>query len=279
VTRNMDETSTQNLRHRGRGILRAMSREEEESFAAYVASMPAEYRGAFDLDATRAHAGVVRRRGDRSTHVEIWRELSERAVAICVVADDRPGLLSRISGALVAQRIDVVSAHAYCRLREDGAVEAVDLLWIRRLPGPTGTIAPIRARDVLALGETIDRVAAGNDADEGSGAPTSAPASLPGAGSARVRFETDAHDGSTMLTVEAVDRPGLLLAVTQALFRAEVQIVGLRATTERGCAVDRFKLIDAGGTPLRRERLFALQIAILGAIDEGTLAPQRRSAG
>lgn len=94
-----------------------------------------------------------------------------------------------------------------------------------------------------------------------------------------MRFETDAEDGSTILTVEAVDRPGLLLAVTQALFRADVQIVGLRASTEGGSAVARFKLADADGTPLRRERLFTLQIEILGAIDEGSFASQRRSAG
>ncbi len=252
-----------------------MSIEEEKAFAAYVASMPAEYRGAFDHEATRAHEAVVRRRGDRSTHVEIWRELSERVVAICVVADDKPGLLSRISAALVAQHIDVVSAHGYCRTREDGSVEAVDLLWIRRLPSAAGSVPPIRAKDILALSETIDRAAAGTGTGE---APVSA-APLPSGASARVRFETDAQDGATVLTVEAVDRPGLLLAVTQALFRADVQIIGLRATTERGCAVDRFKLVDAGGTPLRRERLFELQIGILDAIDEGTLAPQRKSAG
>ena len=253
-----------------------MSTEEEESLAAYLASMPTEYREAFDLEAARAHEAVVRRRGPRSTHVEVWRELSERVVAICVVADDRPGLLSRICAALVEQRIDVVSAHAYCRSREDGTVEAVDLLWLRRLPGAAGTVAPIRAKDILALSQAIDRVAASPDSLEpGSESPVS---NLTG-GSARVRFETDAKDGSTLLTVEAFDRPGLLLAVTQALFRADVQIVGLRATTEQGCAVDRFTLVDVGGSPLRRERLFALQIAILGAIDEGTLAPQRKSAG
>jgi [protein-PII] uridylyltransferase len=99
----------------------------------------------------------------------------------------------------------------------------------------------------------------------------------PGA-SARIRFETDSKDGSTVLTVEAVDRPGLLLAVTQALFHAGLQIVGLRATTEQGCAVDRFHLAEVDGSPLRQERLLTLQTAILGALDEGTLAPLRRSA-
>ncbi len=253
--------------------------EEEERLAAFVASMPVEYRGAFDAEATLAHAEIVRRRGERPTHVEIWRELEGRVVAICVVADDAPGLLSRISAALVGAHIDVVSAHAYCRRREDGSVEAVDLLWIRRLPGPRGSVLPIRAKDVGTLAEAIERAASG--AAAGAADPVRAPAPLAPGASARVRFETDQADGSTILTVEAVDRPGLLLAVTQALFRSDVQILALRATTEHGSAVDRFKLADADGTPLRRERLFALQIAILGAIDEGTVTAggRRRSVG
>ena len=250
--------------------------EEEERLAAFVASMPVEYRGAFDAEATLAHAEIVRRRGERPTHVEIWRELEGRVVAICVVADDAPGLLSRISAALVGAHIDVVGAHAYCRRREDGSVEAVDFLWIRRLPGPRGAVLPIRSKDVGTLAEAIERAASGDEVE-----PTSAPAPLAPGSSARVRFEADQADGSTILTVEAVDRPGLLLAVTQALFRSDVQILALRATTEHGSAVDRFKLADADGTPLRRERLFALQIAILGAIDEGTVTAggRRRSVG
>jgi [protein-PII] uridylyltransferase len=231
----------------------------------FEASMPLEYREAFDDEAKRAHAAIVHRRGRRSTHVEVWRELDERVVALCVVADDKPGLLSRISAALVAEHFDVVSAHAYCRTREDGAVEAVDLLWIRRLGAPS----PIHDSDVRKLRDAIDRASAN------ANVPSVA---TPSSG-ARVRFETDEKEGATILTVEAVDRPGLLLAVTQALFRADVQIIGLRATTERGSAVDRFKLADAGGKPLRRERLFDLQIAILGAIEEGTSAPAQKSAG
>ncbi len=242
-----------------------MSLADEKQFEA---SMPAEYREFFDADAKRAHAAIVHRRGSRATHVEVWRELPNREVALCVVADDRPGLLSRISAALVAQRFDVVSAHAYCRTRPDGSVEAVDFLWVRRLPdGP----AMVRAEDVATLGEAIDR----------ANADAEAPPSTPGeatSGGARVRFETDAKDGLTTLTVEAVDRPGLLLAVTQALFRAGVQIVGLRATTEHGSAVDRFKLADRGGKPLAKDRLFELQIAILSAIEEGAFPAGRKTA-
>jgi [protein-PII] uridylyltransferase len=259
-----------------------MSKAEGTPLAQYIASMPREYRNAFSDEDVRAHEAIVRRRNGRSTHIEIWRELSERVVAICVVADDKPGLLSCISAALVTTRIDVVGAHAYCRTLEDGSVEAVDLLWIRRLPSSGGLIPPIHARDLVAVAEAIERAA---DAPASS-VPESAPASsqrLPTApepvAAARIRFEQDPANNATLLTVEAVDRPGLLLAVTQALFRAGLQIVGLRATTEQGCAVDRFHVAEVDGTPLRQERLLTLQTAILGAIDEGTLARRRRSAG
>src|SRR5258707_1195884 len=57
----------------------------------------------------------------------------------------------------------------------------------------------------------------------------------------RVRFDTDADDGCTVLTVEAVDRPGLLLLITRTLFRERVQIVGSHVTTREGRAADRFR--------------------------------------
>lgn len=252
-----------------------MASVEQERFAAFVASMPAEYRGAFDVEATRAHEAIVRRRGSRSTHVEIWRQLADRVVAICVVANDEPGLLSRISAALVAEQIDVVSAHAYCRMRDDGTVEAIDFLSIRRTPSAKGKVGPIRAADIGMVASAIDRAIT---TESGEVAIVRAAPPSPGS-SARVRFETDEVDGTTVLTIEAVDRPGLLLAVTQALFRANLQIVGLRATTEKGCAIDRFKLTDVGGLPLRRERLFTLQIAILGALEETAIPSAHQSVG
>ena len=245
--------------------LKLMSSEETDRFAAFVASMPPAYRQSFDFEATRLHAAIALRRAGRGAHVEIWRELSERVVAICVVADDKPGLLSSISAALVESRIDVVSADAYCRTLPDGRIEAVDFLYIRRLPNARGSIAPIRAKDILALASAIET--ANLDA-----MPASLPVPPPAPGtSARVRF-AEGEDGTTLLTVEAVDRPGLLLAVTQAPFRAGIQIVGLRATTEQGCAVDRFQLAEPNGQPIKKPRLLELQCAILGALEEGMLS-------
>jgi len=71
-----------------------------------------------------------------------------------------------------------------------------------------------------------------------------------------------------VLTVEATDRPGLLLLVTQAIFRARLQIVGLRATSEKGRAIDRFHLAELDGKPLVHARLLELQVEIFAAIED-----------
>ena len=237
-----------------------------ESLEEFMASMPASYREAFDDEAMLAHAAVASRREASAMRVEIWKDLPERVVAICIVADDRPGLLSQISAALVALEIDVVTAHAFCRARGDGPVEAIDILWIRRVARKNGSIGPIRARDVAAIGEMVNALVRGKAKLEPAVDVARPPRSA--AESTRVLFERGAEDGTMVLTVEATDRPGLLLVVTKAIFRAGLQIVGLRATSEQGRASDRFHLAELDGKPLVQSRLLTLQVEILSALED-----------
>jgi UTP:GlnB (protein PII) uridylyltransferase len=238
-----------------------------ESVGEFEASMPAPYREAFDREAREIHAGIVSRREASATRVEIWRDLPERVIAICIVADDRPGLLSQISAALVALEIDVVTAHAYCRRRSDGVLEAIDFLWIRRVARANGSVGPIRARDVATIGEMVDALVRGNAKFDP--AVHFARALRTAAASTRVRFDDGAGDGTMLLTVEATDQPGLLLVVTKAIFRAGLQILALRATSEDGRAIDRFHLAELDGRPLVQARLLALQTEIFAALEDG----------
>ncbi|MBX3187744.1 MAG: hypothetical protein KF819_12045 [Labilithrix sp.] len=232
--------------------------------SAFAASMPVAYRAAFDADAIAAHAAIADRRGASATRVEIWRTLPERVVAICVVADDRPGLLAHVSAALLAHGIDVVSAHAYCRRRSDGGAEAIDVLWIRKVPTKEGSVALVRDEDIAAIGELTEALVRGRAKLE---QPTPYARPRSSQGSARVRFEREA-DGTIALTVEAVDRPGLLLVVTKTIFRAGLQIIGLRASSEGGRALDRFQVAEPDGGPLGQGRQLALQTAIFAAIED-----------
>jgi UTP:GlnB (protein PII) uridylyltransferase len=238
-----------------------------ESVEEFEASMPAPYRASFDEQTRGIHAGIVSRREASATRVELWRELPERVVAVCVVADDRPGLLSQISAALVALEIDVVTAHAYCRRRREGGPEAVAFLWIRRVARESGGAGPIRARDVAGIGEMLDALVRGNA--QFDPAVRFARALRTASACTRVRFDDDAADGTMLLTVEATDQPGLLLAITKAVFRAGLQILALRATSDQGRAVDRFHLAELDGKPLVQARLLALQVEIFAALEDG----------
>ncbi len=238
-----------------------------ESIEEFKASMPTSYRDAFCDDDVERHAEVVARRSGSATRVEIWRDLPEQVVGICIVADDRPGLLSQISAALVALEIDVVSAHAYCRARNGGPREAIDLLGIRRVARANGSKGPIGARDVAGIGEMVDALVRGNAKFDAS--VRLARAARTAAETTRVRFDDGAGDGTMVLTVEATDRPGLLLVVTKAIFRAELQIIGLRATSEAGRAIDRFHLAELDGKPLVQARLLSLQMEIFSALEDG----------
>jgi [protein-PII] uridylyltransferase len=236
---------------------------------AFLRSMPMSYRRVFDEDAQHEHAAIAYRRGERATHVEIWRKLPERIVAVAVIAEDKPGLLSRISATLVAHDMDVVAAQAYGRTREDSEREAVDLVWIRRLPDAAGKASPVRSRDVAHIGETLAALIHGQASFDG--AVNLAQAVRSADSSTRVRFESSAssNDGATLLLVEAVDRPGLLLVVSRTLFEERVQIVGSHVSTKEGHVLDRFQVTELDGSPLTGARQLAIRTAVLAALREG----------
>jgi [protein-PII] uridylyltransferase len=227
--------------------------------------MPAEYLRLFDEAAIEAHAAIVHRRGSAAARVEAWKVLSEGVVAVCVVADDVVGLLSRICAAMFAHGADVVAAQVYGRVRHDFVMEAVDLLWIRRAPGPNGSSGPLRSQDIERIGDTLDALVRGNPSLQRTVRLVRA---VRAAGrSTTVDFERDER-GGTLLTVQADDRPGLLLAVTRALFAERVQILSSHVETEGKRAIDRFWVAELDGSPLDGARQVSLQAVVLEAIDE-----------
>jgi [protein-PII] uridylyltransferase len=230
---------------------------------AFYESMPSRYRELFDVASAREHAAIVARRDGAAAHAEIWKRLPEGGAILCVVADDRPGLLSYISAALVVHTMDVVAAQAYTRRTAEGA-EAVDLFWLRR-EGPAKS--PVLEADALGIGSVLRALVTRELTIDAITRETGVrPAPPPGA-TTHVTFEEAASTGLAVLTVETFDRPGLLLAITKALSRARVQIIASEAMSRDGRVVDRFTLVELDGAPLRPERRGILRVEVLAAID------------
>ena len=217
--------------------------------------MPERYRRAFDEIAIREHAAIVGRRGlgpSPAAHVEIWRQLPKGVGVLCVVADDRPGLLSFISASLVMQKMDVVSAQAYTRLRPKGGGEAVDLLWVRRDAGEHRDAGPRGRRRAhrRACSSSSSRATLSIEvAVERARPPRPVP---PGARRPPSRSTRTTTRGSCVLTVETFDRPGSAPGHHAGALPRERpdHRLGRRHPGRR--VVDRFSIVEIDGSPIRR---------------------------
>jgi [protein-PII] uridylyltransferase len=237
---------------------------------AFAASMPIRYGVLFDPRAIRRHAAIAHRRGKRPAYAEVWRALGDGTAALCVVADDRPGLLSAIAAALVSHKLDVITALVFSRTSGGGDVEAVDFLWVRR--ATSSDTAAIGADEAHSVGEVLSAILAGTISIEEIASRT-APASPPTDPRVEVRFDPTDEDGRAVLLVEAPDRPGMLLTITRELFQHGAQIARSLVRTADGRAHNRFELSEFSGQALsaeRREQIRAAVIAVLAFGGEST---------
>jgi [protein-PII] uridylyltransferase len=238
---------------------------------AFAASMPTRYGVLFDVRAIRKHAAIAHRRGKRPAYAEVWRALGDGTAAICVVAEDRPGLLSAIAAALVSHKLDVITALIFSRVAGGGLAEAVDFLWVRR--SLSSDTAAIGADEAQSVGEVLSAILAGTVSIEEIAQRTAA-AAPPAGPEVAVRFEPTDEDGRAVLLVEAPDRPGMLLTITRELFQHGSQIVRSLVRTADGRAYNRFELSEFSGQPLSPERREQIQAAVVAVLAFGAETPR-----
>lgn len=224
----------------------------------FLATMPVAYASAFAASEVADHAQIVARRGAHLVHAEICMGTSGELV--CVVAEDRPGLLALVTDALLVHGLSIRNAKVYCRRRSDGQSEAVDFFQLQHTKGDLSasvgtelgaflqTLSELVAEDVLAASR-----------------PSAAPASSSPV--TRVYFDLEAlRRGEATLLVEAPDTEGLLNAITNALHAQDVHIRASEIRTEGGVAHDRFELISNDGHALSAVRLCDIQQAVHAAL-------------
>jgi [protein-PII] uridylyltransferase len=233
--------------------------------ARFMASMPVRYRVLFDPRTVRRHATVAYRRIGRPVGAEVWRTLADGTSELCVVADDRPGLLLLIAAVLAAHHLDVMSALLFSRASDEGRDEAVDLFWVRRFT--RGDTAPLGADETAAIADRIAALVSGaTSLDEIAPDPASPAASGAPIGEVTVRFEENDDEGTAALTVDATDAPALLYRTARTLYGEGVQIVRSLVRTVDGKVHNRFDLLERDGGPLSAERRDAIRIAVAATL-------------
>jgi UTP:GlnB (protein PII) uridylyltransferase len=237
---------------------------------AFYETMPARYRQLFRGPTVDEHAGIAARRGGAPAHAEIWRRLPNGGAIACIVAEDRPGLLSYLGTVLTTRSIDILSAQVYARANPRGA-EVVDLFWLRR---EEGTAAAVGESDLAHVADLLGGLMTGDLRMDGR--PLGARHLASQDSATLVRFEEDGPDsGPATLSLETVERPGLFRAVTSALLDADVRIISSKRASGQGARViHRFSLAEHDGRAPDQYRRGLLQAEVLRVVE-----PVTRRAG
>jgi UTP:GlnB (protein PII) uridylyltransferase len=233
-----------------------MSRAGRQS--GFYETMPARYRQLFRGPTVEEHAAIAARRGHAPAHAEIWRRLPQGVVIACIVAEDRPGVLSYLGTVFTTRSIDILSAQVYARANPFGS-EVVDLFWIRREVESTSAVAE---SDLVHVADLLGGLMTGELRIDGQPLGVRHVASSESA--TLVRFEDGAERGSATLSLETMERPGLFRAVTGALLDVKVRIVASkRANAPGGRVIHRFTLAEQDGRAPDQYRRGVLQAEVL----------------
>ena len=229
----------------------------------FYAAMPKSYRASYGEKAAKRHARVARDRAGAAAKVGLLDASKGAQAVLCVVAEDRPGLLATISAALVLSDFDVMDAEAHTRKTPAGIAEAIDLFWIRRA-APERRSESIRSVEAEAFEQLLLDLLQGKldvkTARERSAAPSTGAQTV-------VRFLEGSDGQLSTLEVETTDRSGLLLSLSQALFEQNVTIDASEVKTFEGKVRDRFHIVEISGAPITPERRLEIQVAVIGALE------------
>lgn len=232
----------QNRIERKRAELRRVL--DEPALSHALDQFPRRYLVSQPVETIARHLEALR---ERPPAGEFRLILSEDGTQLSVVARDRPGLLSLVTGALAACGIDVRTADIYTRPDD----YAVDVLSVTDSHEPTIPLKKWRrVHDVLVADDLGDRIAAR--------AAHYRPA--PSAAAPEVSVDNAASDWYSVVYVVAPDRIGLLHHVTAVLAEAGLDVHFAKVVTEAGLARDSFSVRDLLGRKVEDPEAVATEI-------------------
>jgi UTP:GlnB (protein PII) uridylyltransferase len=235
--------------------------------SVFAGTMPAVYERLYGPGEVAEHAAIVARRGEQLVHAEIWS--SPKGPLLCVVAEDRPGLLALMTDALLAQGLAIQSARAFCRQVGRERLEAVDFLELRPRGSTSDSTVQLDSEGLPLFVQALSELIADDIAQRGT-QPSPAVAPPPNDGKTRVYFESQPPaDGRYLLVVDAPDSEGLLHAISAALHAQGMRIMACEVRTLGGRAQDRFEVEPASPRSLKDSELCDVQLAVLDALPPG----------
>jgi len=236
---------------------RAAELAESEAFAPWLAGLPDRYIATHQPQTIARHFQLSQQRGPRAASIAVG--VHKGVTELSIVAADAPGLLAKVTGVLLANRIDVAGAHIHSRAGDTR--EAVDVFLVRDRVGrpipasdPRWAIVEADLDDVVS--GRVDVAALIETRRERGGLPHRLTPEVP----TEIEIDDDVSQDFTVLDVFTQDRLGVLHAITRTLTELGLDIAFSRVATEAERVADVFYVRDlASGTkitdPQRRDEI------------------------
>ena len=238
--------------------------QDRSFFEHFLGALPERYLYANEPKAIVEHALFAKRAQARPASIHVLSK-GDPYVEICVVAEDRPGLLAMITATFSHAKLKVFSAQIYSWVGEDGRSRALDLFWVR-----SGQEADLVLKLVPGLERDLGLLLEGkiDPVELATGARTQPKWSLPTPPVAtKVNVDSRSATNHTIIEVITRDRRGLLFWLSSALQHAGLSISFAKINTEGERVADVFYVSDdTGGKLLDEARIEDLKERILGTI-------------
>jgi [protein-PII] uridylyltransferase len=247
-------------------VLTAWPKGQGDAFVRhFLGALPGRYLYANEPPAIVAQALFAKGALGRPASFQVL-STSEPYVELCVVADDRPGLLAMVTAAFSHAKLKVFSAQIYSWIGPDGKSRALDMFWVR-----SGQEADAVARVVPNLERDLAELLAGNvdPAELAIGArPATRWTSRPTPPVAtKVNVDNRSAANHTIIEVITRDRKALLFSLSSAIQHAGLSIAFAKINTEGERVADVFYVSDAsGGKVLKDDAIEALKDQVMSTI-------------
>ncbi len=209
---------------------------------------------------------VPSRHADVAELCVVTEHAIDEDAGLCVVAGDRPGLLAAIAAALAASRLEIHAAQIHSRVLPGGAVQAVDVFWVRDpIEGVAGVeqILPKLQRDLRAV---IDGAVSPEELLQCRRVSRWSERPHPPVAT-EIAIDQISSPQHTVIEVVSKDRPGLLFRLAQTLHEQGLSIALAKINTEGTRVGDVFYVTQADGSKLESPaRAEAVRQALLTAL-------------
>ncbi|MCU0658267.1 MAG: [protein-PII] uridylyltransferase [Polyangiaceae bacterium] len=238
-----------------------------EHARAFLDSMPPRYLQATMPGQMARHAQISRKARQEGLACGLWPSPVDGLAELCVVAEDRPGLLAAITAGIVASNLEIQGAQIFSHQPAEGQAQAVDLFWVRC--ADEGRL-PLLERQIHGqLQAYVQRREPVQGALSRRGASPWATRKTPLVPT-EVIIDDESSTTASIIEVVTRDRPGVLCALALAFHQLGLSVSLARINTEGTRVADVFYITGEDGSKIdlapRKSEIKAKIVDILSSL-------------